>query len=142
MLSASWEAAMIRVGEIDCICNGGCPIPPSSRPRGDCRRRQGGQVGGSGTAAELLSGGNPDNVPHTRSGTTAMANAVASFARMVACVFLQGGGCGDNGSGGVLELVVARAGSGRVKEIGRGEEEDLVVAQRQYCCVVGRWQMT
>ena len=61
-------------------------------------------AGGGGAAAVPSGGGDPNNVPCARRGATAMANAVAVFARMDAFVRWRVGGSGDNGGGNVIAL--------------------------------------
>jgi hypothetical protein len=85
--------------------------------------------GGGGTASIMATVGN--NVPCvSRSAMTVF------LSRMEIVMRQRGGGCGDKGNndGGdnsgrnVVELTVTRAGIGRRKESGWGEEENAVMA--------------
>ena len=78
---------------------------------------------GSPAAAALLwwcrlGGGDPNNVPCPKRGATAVANAMAFFARMDTFVHWRGEGCGNNGgcNGGKLPV---RALDGTMR-VGRG----------------------
>ncbi len=99
------------------------------RPCGDCWQWRRGAGGASPAALSRVC--DPNNVPHTRRGATAVANAVAFFARMDA-LFVD--------EEEVVATMVAamssrwrhvRACSGRLGESGRGEEEDTVMTMRQ-----------
>jgi hypothetical protein len=145
MLSASWEAAMSHTGEIDCCCKDGSPIPPPLLLQG-LLLVVGWQVfvagKGQRCGSDTVVGGNPNNVPHARRGTTAVVNTVAFFARMGAFACWQGEGCGHNGGGNVLALAAARAGSRWLKASRRGEEADAVTRRWECCRVVGGRRMT
>jgi hypothetical protein len=64
------------------------------------------------------------------------------FTRIGAFIRWQGGGCGNNGGSDVLALAAARAGSGRIKESGRGEKEDTVTRRWRCFPPLGRRWMT
>jgi hypothetical protein len=72
---------MSRAEKIDCFRKDGFPVPPSPPPS------QG------SPAVAVGGGGDPNNVPRTRRGATAVANAVAFFAMMDAFVRWRGGCC-------------------------------------------------
>lgn len=67
-------------------------------------------VVGADRGGAVLGGGDPSNIPRTRRGAKALANAMDFFARMDVFVHWRGrGGCGDNCRGGdVLVLAAAR----------------------------------
>ena len=71
-------------------------------------------IAGGNCAALVPSGrGNPNNVPRARRSAKAMANAMAFFARMDACICWREGGCGNNGGDNVCAggMPVARVGT-------------------------------
>ena len=103
MLSASWEAVMSRAGEINRFHKVGFPGLLSLLPSR-----------GSPAAAALLwwcrlGGGDPNNVPCCpKRGATAVANAMAFFARMDTFVHWRGEGCGNNDGGDVIALAACK----------------------------------
>jgi hypothetical protein len=131
-----WHDALCLLGGSDVPRRRDQSLSRSWLPRPPLPAALAGIAGGGGAAVVVPSGGgDPNNVSCPKRGATAVANAMAFFARMDTFVHWWGEGCGNNGGGDVNALAACKSWQWRARReqeggVGGRSDEAVVMLPR------------